>query len=80
MRRVTVIELSDGTQRPDERSARAYCDEHMGNMLIKHAHALVRLEKFSLVLTYLEENLPDLARAAQWQAEAREKLQEEDDD
>ena len=77
MRRVTVIELSDGTQRPDERSARAYCDEHMGNMLIKHAHQLVRLEKFSEVLTYLEENLPSLAQAARWQAESKEKISEE---
>lgn len=79
MKRVTVIEISDGTQRPDERSARAYCDEQMGNMLLRHAHALARLEKFSAILAYLEENLPSLAEAARWQAESKEKIDEDQD-
>lgn len=70
----------DGVVHNNEREARAYCERKIGPIITAHAHRLVHLEKYSQIISYLEENLQDFATAAQWQTESREKLQDGDDD
>lgn len=77
---VERIETSDGVLHIDERAARRYCDEKMGEILTKQGHQLVHCDGYSFIVMHLENNLAELARAARWQEEAREKLSKESDE
>lgn len=80
MRRVSRIQTRDGVLHTTESDARAYCERKVGPLLTKHAHRLVHLDKYSQILSHLEEALPDFVLAARWRAEATEPLDTEDDD
>jgi len=80
MRRVTRVQTRDGVLHNSEHEARAYCERKVGPLLTSHAHRLVHLDKYSQILSHLEEALPDFVLAARWRAEATEPMENDDDD
>lgn len=76
MRRVTLIETSDGQRHESERQARAYCDNKAGEIIARHAHQLVHCDKYTQLLVHLASSLDDLATAHRWQLESQEVMED----
>lgn len=70
MRAIEKIVTNDGVEHANEREARKYCNERLGEYLTKHAHALCQIDKYSACVDYLESNLESLFIAYEWQREA----------
>lgn len=65
MKPVTAYMTNDGTLHRTLREAKHYADERVGAVIVEHAHKLVRLNSYSDVVSYLENNATALAKLAE---------------
>ena len=67
-----MVRTSDGQMHDSARAARKYCDDNMGNIITKHAAALVHVDKYTKLIDYIIDNLDDFSLARQWRDEAKQ--------
>lgn len=71
MKYVKRIETRDGLLHKTEEDAERHADKVYGLALSKLAHEIVNIEKYSLLLDYLDRNLPKFLELSELQEDTK---------
>lgn len=58
MKRIEAWQTGDGQIFTDQRAAASHAEQRYGNALTSLAHAAVKVEKYTLMIDFIEANLP----------------------
>lgn len=78
MRKVTKIVTNDGREHDSYDEAVKYLDDRYGRKLTSLAHRMANLQRYSVVLEFLNENLSDFEELIKLRTEMSEPVEEEE--
>lgn len=64
MHELTAFRTADGQLHASRGAATRHADKRFGEAVSRHAHALARLEKYTAICAYLDDNAEALAELA----------------
>jgi F0F1-type ATP synthase delta subunit len=79
MKWIRVVQTSDGKQHENAVKAEHYAEERYGKALTQLATKLVKVEKYTVMIEFIEEYLPEFVELAKLAEDRKMEPSEEED-